>query len=162
MGAEEAWSEVVAKDPESNLGKSPNPRSLASHKYPTTILRRPCCGPKFCKALGRHRGPRVRMRASRDYRQEHHHHIEPLKVPSGVTAYYLPGDDLNGWVDKYSAAHSGLGRREMVHQMLDILYSRLHRLEKWGVAYERVRGSTDFTPRTVVFTCLYVAARASR
>lgn len=60
------------------------------------------------------------------------------RMSAGATVYLLPDDDLDTWVRDVAEAQRWLCHQDMVEDMLATSYSRLARLEGWGVGYEQM------------------------
>jgi len=66
------------------------------------------------------------------------------RVCAGATIYCLPEDDVEVWLRDMAEAQGFLSRQDMVADMLTTSYSRLQRLEGWGVEYQRDPGKGGY------------------
>lgn len=70
-------------------------------------------------------------------------------MAAGATIYCLPRHDAGLWLKEMAAAHGYLSRQDIVADMLETSYSRLKKLESWGIEYLRapIRGYVTLPSR---------------
>lgn len=67
------------------------------------------------------------------------------KMAAGATIFCLPQHRPDEWLDDMARANSYLSRQDILSLILETSYSRLRKLESWGIEYMRLPGGGYFT-----------------